>query len=110
MSLRGIESQMIINRTSDYAREASAQIRRGELAQDYLAHQNKVLSDIQKEQVSHLESKEAARIRLDERKEPDQGASGKKKKKKPLASGEGQVVRDDRNAAARSEHLLDIEI
>ncbi len=112
VSLRGIDGQMMINRTGDYAREASVQLRRGDVAQDYLAHQNKVLADLKKEQVAQLEGKEAARIRLDERPEgdPRQGSRKKKKKQPPAPVKDDGFVPDDPTVGISLPKRLDIEV
>ncbi|MDR3310588.1 MAG: hypothetical protein LBS90_04510 [Oscillospiraceae bacterium] len=39
MSVKGIDNQIMVTRTSDYARELSAQQHRGDAMQDYLAVQ-----------------------------------------------------------------------
>jgi hypothetical protein len=106
---------MMINRTMDYARDTSVQLRRGEVAQDYLAYQNKVLSDIQKEQVSGLEQKDEARVKANERREKESG-EGAKKKKKPkgalsAAAPPGEAFEpDDPTVGVPLPKMLDIEV
>jgi 23S rRNA-/tRNA-specific pseudouridylate synthase len=111
MSIRGIDGQMMINRTTEYTRDASAQIKQGEVTQDYLALQNKVLAEQQREQVTHLEGKESAGVRLEERKEPE-GQSGRKRKKKQPAKAEPQdeFVPDDPSVGIPLPKRLDIEV
>lgn len=110
MSLRGIENQMVVTRTADYARDASAQIRQGAVAQDYLAHQNKVLADMQREQVQQLQGKEAARIRMEERKEQEQKSKKKKKAGAQGKAGSAPAQAEDLTVGTAPERILDIEI
>lgn len=35
MSIRGIDAQIMVTRTADFVRESSAELKRGELAQEY---------------------------------------------------------------------------
>ncbi len=116
MSIRGIDGQMMITRTTDFARDASVQLRRGEVSQDYLAYQNKVLSDMQKEQVSGLEQKEEARVKADERKEREQQDKAKKRKKPQNALAQAAAARregfepDDPTVGVSLPKMLDIEV
>jgi|GEM_PF-6366796 len=111
MSLRGIESQMIVNRTNDYAKDASAQIRRGELSQEYLAQQNKVMAEMQKGQVAQMEGKESPRVLVDEQKEPDQGGTGAKKRKKAQTAAQKAAAKNDQpDVGAPTEYILDIKV
>ena len=66
MSIRGIDTQIMINRTTDMARDASAMMKRPEVNQDILAAQQK-LSDAQDQtRVKGTEQSEMETIRADE--------------------------------------------
>lgn len=92
MSIKGIDTQVMAHRVTEYVKDASAQLRRSEVNQDFLAHQNRALAELAKGQVAHLEQKEPAVINLLER-QPDT-TPRQKKKRKPSQEEEEHIVID----------------
>jgi len=72
MSIKGIDAQIMITRTPDYARDASAAHKRPEMTQEYLAAQTKISDAIAKGRVAGSEHSEMETIRTD----VDGGAGG----------------------------------
>ncbi len=71
MSIRGIDTQVMAHRATDYVKDASATLRRNDTNHDLQARLNNVETALKQEQVQTLEQKEAARIRAEERKQKE---------------------------------------
>jgi len=65
MSIRGIDTQMMITRASDFVRETSSTQRQPEVAQDHLAAMNKVESTQDQSRVNATTESEMENIRTD---------------------------------------------
>jgi len=65
MSIRGIDTQIMINRSSDLARDASAMQKRPEIQQDYLAAAQKAADAHNQSRVSRTTEAEMENIRTD---------------------------------------------
>ena len=72
MSIKSIDSQIMIARTSDFARDNSAVQKKPEISQDYLAAQEKINEAQEQSRVAGTPESEQADIRPDE----DGGGSG----------------------------------
>jgi len=72
MSIKGIDSQIMIARTTDFARETSALQKKPEVAQDYLAVREKIVEAQQQSKVAKTLETEAPKLHPDE----DGGGSG----------------------------------
>lgn len=88
MSMKGIDAQVMAHRTTDYVKDASAQLRRNEMNQDFLAQQSKALSQEAQGQVAHLEQKEGPRVQVGEREQPPTP----RKKKRSIKKEDGKLV------------------
>lgn len=113
MAMRGIDAQVMLHRTAEYVKDANAMLRRNDITHDVQAHLNNVETALKQEQVLSLQQKEAARIRLEERKR--QEAQKKKKKKKPLLGEPTDLVvdgfePDDPTVGTAVPYKLDIEV
>ena len=65
MSIRGIDTQIMINRTAEFSKDASAMMKRPEVQQEFLAAQQKV-SDAQAQgKVLQTQESEMENIRTD---------------------------------------------
>lgn len=59
--IKGIETQIMVTRTTDYMREADSQQRKNELARDFHAVQTQALAEHEQKQVTQtLKSQESA--------------------------------------------------
>ena len=65
MSIKSIDTQIMITRTPDYAREASAAHKKPEMTQEYLAAQTKIHDAIAQGRVAGSEQSEMENIRTD---------------------------------------------
>jgi len=83
MSIRGIDTQIMINRSSDLARDASAMQKRPELQQEFLAAAQKIAAAHSQSSVSRTSESEMENIRTD----VDGGGNG--------AGGEGEGKESD---------------
>lgn len=65
MSIRGIDSQMMITRAADLARDSSALLKRAELTQDYLAIQAKASEAQEQKRVGRKTEVEMQKLQAD---------------------------------------------
>ena len=72
MSIKGIDTQIMINRSADLARDASAMMKRPELQQEALAFQQKIASAQAQSRVSQTQETEMENIKTDK----DGGSGG----------------------------------
>lgn len=63
--LKGIETQIMVTRTTEIMREADAQQRRNELARDFQAAQTQALAEHEQKQVTQTSKTQEARIQRD---------------------------------------------
>ncbi len=71
MSIRGIDTQLMVNRTMDLSKDVHAMNRRETVAQEQFAQQLKAATEEQQEQVQTVEEPEGGRIRNDEKPRED---------------------------------------
>jgi len=86
MSIKSIDTQIMINRSSDLARDASAMQKRPELQQEFLAAQQKIASAQSQSRVSGTTETEMEHIRTD----VDGGSGG-------AQGGEGEDSESEEN-------------
>jgi len=72
MSIKSIDTQIMITRSPDFARDASAMQKRPEMTQDFLAAQTKISDAVAQGRVAGTEQSEMEQIRTD----VDSGSSG----------------------------------
>jgi len=72
MSIKGIDTQIMITRLSDTVRDASATHRRPEMAQDYLAIREKINDAEAQTRVAKMSESEMEKVRTD----VDEGGGG----------------------------------
>ena len=65
MSLKGIDAQMMITRSPDFARDASAMLKKPELTQEHLATQQKINDAHDQTKVVKTAESEMDKIRTD---------------------------------------------
>ena len=109
MSIRGIDTQIMITRASDFVRETSSAQRQPEVAQEHLATQTKAESAQDQSRVAATTETENEEIRTD----VDEDGSG-------AAGGEGSQRREDESdedvppelavAPAAHDQLIDITV
>jgi len=75
MSIKGIDTQIMVQRTTDFVREASSAQRHPEAAQEHLAAQGKIESNVDQSRVAATTESEMEEIRTDVDEEGS-GASG----------------------------------
>ena len=113
MAIRGIDTQVMAHRATEYVKDASAMLRRNDINHDVQAHLNKLESALKQEQVQTLQQKEAARIRTEERKQRDE--TRKKKKARSYAVEDDALYvdgfePDDPTVGTAVPYKLDIEV
>jgi len=79
MSIRGIDTQMMITRATDFVRETSSIQRHPETTQEHLAAQTKIESSHDQSRVNATTESEMENIRTDEEGEGSGAAGGGKK-------------------------------
>ena len=94
MSIRGIDTQIMITRTADFARETSSTQRHPETTQEHLAAQTKVESAQDQSRVAATNESEMENIRTDE----DGSGSG--------ASGGGSGSEEEEMTEEQKKELL----
>ena len=108
MAIRGIDTQIMMNRLTDNVKEASDLIKRPEVIQDILGNQSKINTAQEQTKVIKLSESEMEQIRTD----VDEGSSGERE------AGED---RDDDKEAQEDKaapelyvpverHIIDIKI
>jgi hypothetical protein len=98
MSIKGIDAQMMIARTTEYVKDSAVQLKKSELTQDYLTAQALKDEAIEKTKVAKPQGAEKLGLALEaDRKHASGGDSGGRKDKKDEGAldgedGPGQLV------------------
>lgn len=114
MSIRGIDTQMMVTRTTEMTRDANAVQRKDGLMQDYLAVQGKAADEQQKNMVLETIAPEQAGIQPD--KEGDGGGykgSGKRRGKDEDEDEDGGILDVNKKILMQlrdNGHTIDIEV
>ena len=95
MSIRGIDTQIMITRTTDFVRETSSTQRQPETTQEHLANQGKVESSLDQSRVAATVETENENIRTD----VDGSGSG-------AAGGEGSQQEEEEMTEEQKKELL----
>ena len=85
MSIKGIDAQLMITRAADLARDASQQVRKNELVQDYLSAQMNAQEQFEIQKAPKTNESEKVKLNLDKESEREGSA-----KKRPSASSKQQ--------------------
>jgi len=109
MSIRGIDTQIMITRTADFARETSSVQKQPEITQDYLAVQTKIESAQDQSRVAATNESEMENIKPDEDGEGSGTAGGEGSKKEEEEMTEEQQ-RELLVAPAPYDQLIDIHV
>lgn len=105
MSVRGIENQMQITRAAELAKEASSQLKRTELMQDYQAVQARALAAQEAQKVANtLETQEVV---FDKDKE---GGGGSDEQKQQRQKQQQPLSEEAELPVSSGEHTIDIRI
>jgi hypothetical protein len=85
MSIRPIETQMMLARTAGLSKDSAAELKKGELKSDYLAFQQKAEEKEDMNRVPKTVQSERVELHLDERRDAknERGGSLKKFPRKP---------------------------
>jgi hypothetical protein len=109
MSIRGIDTQIMITRTADFARETSSVQRQPEVTQDFLAVQSKIESAQDQSRVAATNESEMENIRTD-KDGAGSGAEGGEGSKQ----GEEEMTEEQKKellvAPAPYDQLIDIHV
>ncbi|MDR3278764.1 MAG: hypothetical protein LBT12_08315 [Oscillospiraceae bacterium] len=105
MSIKGIDAQIMVARTTEYVRETDHQMRRNELMQDYLNVQGKLANEAEGQNVIKTVKAEASALHLDE-KGADGGGDGAEGAPRDRAEAEEEEER----FSDGEPHMLDIVI
>ena len=104
MSIRGIDTQIMIARTSDVSRDTSALQKKPEVTQDYQAIASKLNEEVEQKRVQHTSESEMEKLHADK----DGGGKGSGggdgrggKDREDEAPGPGMIV-------APGNHRIDI--
>jgi len=95
MSIRGIDTQIMITRATDFVRETSNTLRQPEVSQEHLAAQTKVDSTLDQSRVAATTESEMDNIRTD----VDGEGSG-------AAGGEGSQEEEEMTEEQKAELLV----
>lgn len=97
MSIRGIDAQLMLSRTPDFARDASAQLKTGDKVQDFLAVQAQAEAEHEKSSVVKSEEAPKSELHLG-----DEGSLGQE------YSGSGGSKKD--KDKKKDDPLLDVNV
>ena len=106
MSIKGIETQIMINRLPDYAKDASALYKRTEVFQDHIAKQVKI-NDAQ-EQTKVVKMKESALEALHPGDEEGGGSGSGFEEEAEQGYDDTQAIDD--LMVPGEEHVIDIKV
>lgn len=81
MSIRGVDTQLMVNRTLDLAKDVSAMQRREQVAQDQFAQQLQAMTAEKSSQVQDVQETEGGKIQNEEKEKGQQQERSAKKKK-----------------------------
>jgi len=109
MSIRGIDTQIMITRSSDFVRETSSTQRQPEVSQEHLAAQQKIESTQDQSRVVATNESEMENIRTDVDGEGSGAAGGEGSQKEEQEMTEEQK-RELLVAPADHDQLIDIMI
>jgi len=109
MSIRSIDTQIMITRTADFARETSSIQKQPEVTQEYLAVQTKLESAQEQSRVAATSESEMENIRTDKDGEGSGAAGGEGSNKEEQEMTEEQK-RELLVAPAPYDQLIDIHV
>jgi len=109
MSIRGIDTQIMITRTADFARETSSVQKQPEVTQDYLAIQTKIESAQDQSRVAATNESEMENIRTDKDGEGS-GATGGEGSQQEEEEMTEEQKRELLVAPAPYDQLIDIHV
>lgn len=66
MSIKGIDTQMMITRAAELTNEASVQVRKGDMSQEFLAIHQKAVAEHDQQSVKGPQKAEQADVKLDQ--------------------------------------------
>ncbi|MDR1117320.1 MAG: hypothetical protein LBL09_03625 [Oscillospiraceae bacterium] len=107
MSIKGIDSQMMIARATDFVKESSNQLKKNELMQDYLAVQAKLESEHESNMVTRKTHLEQADMKLNKDGKGGGEYTGREKGKKGKPAEETEAAG---GWVPGVEHKLDIKV
>ena len=107
MSIKGIDTQIMIARTADFARDTSALQKKPEIAQEYLAVQEKINDAEDETRVAKMMESKLQELRAD-----DEGGGGAAYDGDGDGEGEKRKRgKDDKDMLVPAdEHVIDIKV
>ena len=109
MSIRGIDTQIMITRTADFVRETSSVQKQPEVTQDYLAVQTKIESAQEQSRVAATNESEMENIRTDKDGEGS-GAEGNNDSRQEEQEMTEEQQKELLVAPAPYDQLIDIHV
>jgi len=110
MSIRGIDTQIMITRATDFVREANSVQRQPEIAQDHLAAQAKIESTQDQSRVNATTESEMENIRTDVDEDGSNASGEEQSNRKKQNEDPEDVPVDLRVAPALHDQLIDITV
>ena len=107
MSIKGVDAQIMIARVPDFVRETSAQLKVGDLMQEYLAAQTKAAEDREKSMVTKTNQAYKPELRL-ENESDGTGAYYESSENDKRENVPQQSVLDEEIGV--NEHIIDIKL
>ena len=110
MSIKGIDSQLMITRAAELMKDSSVQLKKNELMQDFLAVQSKVIEEHEKQKVARAQETQEAEIQLERDRDSAQGErqGGASKRKKEETQDPNQKLLEQLDSTGN--HKIDIKI
>ena len=109
MSIKGIDTQIMINRSPDFSRDTSTLQRRPEMAQTNLAEQQKINDAEQQARVAGTAESEMDRIRGDDERSGNPSQDGSGERGEPEEANEEEKINPSLYVPA-GNHMIDIMI
>lgn len=105
MSIRGIDTQMMINRLPDNARDASNSLKRPEVVQDFLGAQSRINDAQEQSKVTKMYESDMEQIRTDV-----DGGGGGNEGGGPAHDGKNKDEAESDLFVPSDKHIIDITI
>ena len=106
MSIKGIDTQIMVTRAAELAKESSNQIKRNELMQDYMSVQGRLIEEHEKQMVTGLN--EAQEVAIQREREGSRGGAFAEGQARGESSLSDQEL--DEELLSGENHIIDIKV
>ncbi|MDL2217222.1 hypothetical protein LJC27_01015 [Christensenellaceae bacterium OttesenSCG-928-M15] len=108
--IKGIDAQIMTNRTAEYSKDVSTMLRRDEVSNDFANRLNRMESEIEQRSVTETDKMEHKRVNADDKGGNNAFMSGEEQEKGKKKKGAHTEPELPPIGVSLEERLLDIEI